>query len=149
MARFKVLVKFTSGDAVRVIITANDKAHALARLQTDKIYLDFVYSFTARGFQVDETIIEETDETERKTDAERFALQEDTGGWWWVYDLDNNIKIHFTPFRNTERPDIDIITPALPPPSLDNIDTTLREIGDYILQEFKDTHPDTNIWFKY
>lgn len=132
MNRYRIEITFVSNDRVEARVDARNKKDALRRLMDSEAFMDFA---SQCGDILTASV--EQEEREETIDTSRFVVSSVHGkeGWYVVADLENRVKVEFKKGHYNDMQkvtcfseDADALTQA----------TALREIGEYIFNNFKE-----------
>ncbi len=132
MNRYRIEITFVSNDRVEAMVDARNKKDALRRLMDSEAFMDFA---SQCGDILTASV--EQEEREETIDESRFVVSSVNGkeGWYVVADLENRVKVEFKKGHYNDMQkvtcfseDADALTQA----------TALREIGEYIFNNFKE-----------
>lgn len=132
MNRYRIEITFVSNDRIEARVDARNKKDALRRLMDSEAFMGFAIQC---GDILTASV--EQEEREETIDTSRFVVSSVNGkeGWYVVADLENRVKVEFKKGHYNDMQkvtcfseDADALTQA----------TALREIGEYIFNNFKE-----------
>lgn len=132
MKRYKITIKLVNGDEVQSTVVARNQADALRRLEKTPQYVEFVGDGEIEKVDIEPVPI-------KPLDNERFAVTtiDNKKGWYVLADLDNLIRVEWKKGMYNETQQVSPIGDGKPLSALDHA-TALREIGEYLFENFKD-----------
>lgn len=132
MKRYNITINFKNGDKLEANVMARNQVDALNRVKkTDQ----FVENFA--NLEVADVSIQPIPIA--SLDNERFAITTITNkpGWYVIADLDNLLKVEFKKGMYNETNSVSVIGEGKDLSPLQAA-TALREIGEYLYQNFKE-----------
>lgn len=133
MKQYKIIIRVDTGDEVQANVAARNKADAVRRLSQIEEFRSFVGN---RNFEIVSIEAAEI----KSIDNERFGITtiDNKPGWYVVADLDNKIKVEWKKGRYNDTQHAMPFGDKTHTPDAMQIATALREIGEYLYNNFKE-----------
>jgi hypothetical protein len=132
MKRFNIHINFKNGDELNANVVARNQADAMRRLEQTPEYIEFAGNTSIKDMSITPIPI-------ASIDNERFAVTtiKNKPGWYVVADLDNLLKVEFKKGKYNETNTVSFIGNGKELSPLQQA-TALREIGEFMFNNFKD-----------